>query len=74
MLKTRREIEQENTFAPMAKPPRYTDITMDLLRAANQVAAGSSTSPASTTGTRYKPVLIRSEHPVRPQQWLMPGC
>lgn len=73
VLKTRREVEQENTAEPMDYEPvalNYTDITMELLRsrgvALKQVAAEVIDFVRRHTlskGARYKPVLIGQNIP-----------
>lgn len=73
VLKTRREVEQENTAEPMDYEPvalNYTDITMELLRsrgvALKQVAAEVIDFVRRHTlnkGPRYKPVLIGQNIP-----------
>lgn len=73
VLKTRREVEQENTAESMDYEPgalNYTDITMELLRsrgvALKQVAAEVIDFVRRHTlnkGPRYKPVLIGQNIP-----------
>lgn len=73
VLKTRREVEQENTAEPMDYEPvalNYTGITMELLRsrgvALKQVAAEVIDFVRRHTlskGARYKPVLIGQNIP-----------
>lgn len=73
VLKTRREVEQENTAEPMDYEPvalNYTGITMELLRsrgvALEQVAAEVIDFVRRHTlskGPRYKPVLIGQNIP-----------
>lgn len=73
VLKTRREVEQENTAEPMDYEPvalNYTGITMELLRsrgvALKQVAAEVIDFVRRHTlskGPRYKPVLIGQNIP-----------
>ena len=73
VLKTRREVEQENTAETMDYEPvalNYTDITMELLRsrgvALKQVAAEVIDFVRRHTlskGPRYKPVLIGQNIP-----------
>lgn len=73
VLKTRREVEQENTAEPMDYEPvalNYTGITMELLRsrgvALKQVAAeviDFARRHTLSKGARYKPVLIGQNIP-----------